>query len=756
MIHTDFLQSSTAIAFFLFLCSQLLQPAVAQQIDVVPVAPETLGTTEVSEFLATLTDRQARAVLNRELMDRARRQSAESEDTAHGGLGVALVQFRLFASSFGVNLGGKAETLVQGVQSLPSVLPGALVKVSGSAGVMIMPDLLGAFAIGLLVYMLARWFLAPAFRWLMDVSEVPVFARPVRGIARAAVALVPVLAFTLASFIYVLLRYPHAGAAREFLVTYLSAAVLLLLINIALRLLIAPAAPSLRLVPLDDRSARWVFNGVMLVSVVVLVLWLTAGLLILTGMPLASHLAIVVITGGIIALISATVIVLAGRRIQHASRGGDAGFKLVSFWPWVASLFVLMVYANWAWHMMSRTSTGVWAGIASILVVLIIPVLDPAWCRFSRNLLARPETPDSTHGSEEITSEAREEWRVRNEQHHYYRGIIRNTGLTILYLFCAVLILELCGVSVLRTVFGENSRELAGAALVKVLFTAALTWVAWRSIAAMIDPRMPDGKKSLIDADEADLIPQTRIETLMPLFRFAARFVVILISALVMLSSLGINIGPLLAGAGVLGLAIGFGAQTLVRDIVSGVFFLLDDAFRIGEYIEFENLRGEVESISLRSLKLRHHKGAIHTIPYGELRSITNHNRDWSIYKMEFRLHIDTDIEKTRKLIKKLGQELLQDPEYGPKFIQPMKSQGINRVEDTALFLRVKFMCKPREQYVLRRVAYVRLTRLFKENGIELAPKAVRVLGSGSTSTDDSQVVSAAASTIDSATGGAA
>ncbi len=106
---------------------------------------------------------------------------------------------------------------------------------------------------------------------------------------------------------------------------------------------------------------------------------------------------------------------------------------------------------------------------------------------------------------------------------------------------------------------------------------------------------------------------------------------------------------------------------------------------------------------------------------------MTNYSRDWVIYKMEFRLHADTDVERVRKLVKNLGQELLQDPEFGQDFLQPLKSQGIAAVDENAIILRCKFMSKPRKQFVLRRHCYQRLKQLFTDEGIEFAPRTVRV-----------------------------
>lgn len=213
--------------------------------------------------------------------------------------------------------------------------------------------------------------------------------------------------------------------------------------------------------------------------------------------------------------------------------------------------------------------------------------------------------------------------------------------------------------------------------------------------------------------------------------------VLAIITIMVVLSSMGIDIGPLLAGAGVAGIAIGFGAQALVRDIISGVFFLIDDAFRVGEYVEFGEIRGQVEKISIRSMRLRHHRGAIHTVPFGELRSITNYNRDWAIYKQEFRLPYDTDTEVVRKIIKKVGLALLEHPELGEKFIQPLKSQGVFRIEEGALILRTKFMCKPREQFVIRKAVFQDVKNALYAAGIELAQRRVQIEWNGHGQTED-------------------
>jgi small-conductance mechanosensitive channel len=219
----------------------------------------------------------------------------------------------------------------------------------------------------------------------------------------------------------------------------------------------------------------------------------------------------------------------------------------------------------------------------------------------------------------------------------------------------------------------------------------------------------------------------SRSETLLLLLRKTIVVVMFTIVFLLFLSSMGINIGPLLAGAGVIGLAIGFGAQTLVKDIIAGVFFLIDDAFRVGDFIETGGQKGMVEFISLRSLRLRNPRGPVHTIPFGDMGTVTNMSRDYIITKLDFRVRYDTDVDKVRKIIKKINMEIEKDPEMGPNLLDKIKSQGVRELDDSAMIMRLKFKTIPGEQFVIRREVFRMIQESFRENGIEFAHRNVTV-----------------------------
>ena len=219
------------------------------------------------------------------------------------------------------------------------------------------------------------------------------------------------------------------------------------------------------------------------------------------------------------------------------------------------------------------------------------------------------------------------------------------------------------------------------------------------------------------------------LRTLLPIFRNILFVIIVAVAAMMALAAMGVEIGPLIAGAGVVGVAVGFGAQGFVRDVIAGMFYLLDDAFRVGEYIQSGNYKGTVEGFSIRSVRLRHHRGPVYTVPFSLLGAVQNQSRDWVIDKLMVGITYDSDIEKARKLIKQIGLELAQDPEFAPLILEPLKMQGVEQFGDFAVQIRMKMMTLPGEQFVIRRKAYALIKKAFDANGIKFAFPTVQVAG---------------------------
>lgn len=218
-----------------------------------------------------------------------------------------------------------------------------------------------------------------------------------------------------------------------------------------------------------------------------------------------------------------------------------------------------------------------------------------------------------------------------------------------------------------------------------------------------------------------------RALSIIPLIRSILFTIIIILTTLVALAEGGIDIGHILAGAGVVGLVLGLGAQSLLRDILAGVFYIIDDAFRLGEYVEIGNIRGTVERISLRSVQIRHHRGALQTVPYGTILSVSNLSRDWVIVKMMFQLALDTDTVLVKRVVKEISQQFLEDENFAPSIIEPLKFQGIENVDLYGITVRLKFMAHPGEQFTMRREMIRRLQNAFRDKGIQFARRSVTV-----------------------------
>ena len=213
----------------------------------------------------------------------------------------------------------------------------------------------------------------------------------------------------------------------------------------------------------------------------------------------------------------------------------------------------------------------------------------------------------------------------------------------------------------------------------------------------------------------------TRLGTLIPLLRVTVAIMLTVVALLIALENIGVNVTPLLAGASVLGLALSFGSQTLVRDIVSGIFYLTDDAFRVGEFIDCEKAKGTVEGFTLRSVRLRNQSGQIHTVPFGELGRVTNFSRDWAAVEFNLRFARDTDLDKLRQATGKVSDEIMGVPELKQALLEPLKMDGIADVGDNALVIRFKFVTRPGSPGTVQHEAVSRMLTTLPQLGIAFA-----------------------------------
>lgn len=521
--------------------------------------------------------------------------------------------------------------------------------------------------------------------------------------------------------------------------------------------------PAYRMVSLDDKSAKSIqhdFQASLMVVIVSLALcWWMKSL----GIDERAHSIMLVVASLIAAIIFAVLVVRHRKPISGALLGaGDPGSRsglrsvLAGNWHFLALLYLVAAWVVSSYRIfMNLPSATILVAAPALALIAALPLYGIVLILIDRIYIARRKRFDQkvawavaqARADRQAEREARAEAlaeepagqnsveHIASDQDSAAQYAVFKPLFKPLLERAAGILITLLGVGYVLGTWGVTAGERGNPlmAFMDTILVVFLAWFAYRAVIISVDDRMKVEGVSYAGGDPTDLDEglggqgASRLGTLLPLIRIVSVTAILVIAGMIILSELNVNIAPLFAGAGVIGLAVGFGAQTLIRDMFSGGFFLFDDAFRKGEYVEMGQIQGTVEKISLRSFQLRHQNGPLHTIPFGEIQQLTNYSRDWVVMKLPLRVTYDTDVEKVRKLVKKLGQRLLEHPQVGKNFLQPLKSQGVIKMEDSAMIIRVKFMTKPGDQWVTRKVVYQEIRALFEQEGIRFANKEVTV-----------------------------
>ena len=300
-------------------------------------------------------------------------------------------------------------------------------------------------------------------------------------------------------------------------------------------------------------------------------------------------------------------------------------------------------------------------------------------------------------------------------------AIARRAMQTLVIILAAVALVHVWHIDMTKMSNMDTPMTRVIRGLLEALVILVIADLLWQVVRVLIDERLAGDQPPIDALDDEELHRQARLRTLLPVLRNFAFFIVLVMASLSALAAMGLQIGPLLAGAGVVGIAVGFGAQTLVRDILSGVFFLLDDAFRVGEQIESGDIRGTVESFSLRSVKLRHLNGQLHTVPFGDLKAITNYSRDWVVESLHVVVTYDTDLDLLESVVETVSDQLMANPSVATELIEPLRSLGVQAMVDTGMQVGMMFKTRPGRQFAVRRVAYSQIRTAFAAHGIRFA-----------------------------------
>lgn len=695
-------------------------------------------TANVEQMMAGLSDEQVRQMLIEELQKDASAQSSSlamnNEESQPGP-----------ARFFG-NLLSSLEDASQGSEdrysrlfnAIPEVVPG-IVKTflqlcpigTGHGALINFLWILLFIAIGIIAeFLFLKWIIKRHFNVQITVSESPTFMDKLgAGFINQLPGIMGVFVFVFAAYVAnnLLLGTTLPFIQLVFL-SFLIFAVWVRVTYLTSQVIFAPKTAVLRLVPLGDETAKTIHRMFVAVSAY-LVGTIMFAIVIMRLSGEKKTAVLVMFIAATLLLIFTAIAILANKKrvtesiLKATPEGEEVSWgrkRFASIWHFLGILYLLILWFLLVNNLGDPSHNNGAVFILSFFAVPIWLILDKVgqWVvnhGLSILFLSDDAIPEEELTEDDLNKKAREE---KNKQriHTFVRfSIMLAVGTWIATLWN----IELPVLAFISNV------------LVDAIIVCALALLFWKFISdwiqRKIDEDTPEEKDKEEDDEWGGAANRGRSYTLLPMLRKFVGTVLFVMVVMTLLSEMGVNIGPLLAGAGVVGLAVGFGAQKLVADVFSGFFYLLDDAFRVGEYLEAGNVTGTVENISLRNIFLRHHRGMLQIVPHSELGAITNYMRGGMVVKFNLDFPYDADIDKIRKIIKKVGIAMLEDPVIGDGFIQPVKSQGVREITNSVMTIRVKFTAHPGKHFLIRREAYKRITEALNGKGIYYAHRKVIV-----------------------------
>ncbi len=296
-----------------------------------------------------------------------------------------------------------------------------------------------------------------------------------------------------------------------------------------------------------------------------------------------------------------------------------------------------------------------------------------------------------------------------------YTPVISRALSGIIWVAAVVLALDAWGIPTLDVLFSASGMIFIRA-IIGVLFTAAVATLVIEGFQAGSEYFL-SGRR---DTNGEPIEPTAQQRTLLPLGCSVIKWITIGIAAMIILDNLGVNIAPVLAGAGILGLAIGFGAQSLVKDIITGVFMLIEDNIAVGNIVKVKDIGGQVEGFTLRSVRLRDYDGNVHVIPNSAIDVVTNFTKEFSRAVFDIGVAYRENVDEVIGIIREVSEEMQADPEWGNDILEPVDIAGLDRFGDSSLIIRGRFKTRPIKQWGVRREFHRRIKKAFDERGIEI------------------------------------
>lgn len=475
----------------------------------------------------------------------------------------------------------------------------------------------------------------------------------------------------------------------------------------AIGVLITPAGPGLRLAPMSNDTARYVRRWVRrIVVVAVFGAALTDVALVVGATPDAQN-AFSKLVALAVHLMVIVVIFKSRQRVGQWIRGSGKGRDgvvalrglLADIWAPALALFVVGLWIVWALGVTNgfQQLLHYFALTAGVLIVAVVV-----------GYLALGALDKTFFGQDA------EEGKATVHVIQHYQRFTQRAVITAVVVCAILALLQVWGFNVLSWFRqGTIGRSLASAAGT-IAVACILAIVAWEGVNLWINRRVEHWTTS------GDIGRATRLRTLVPILRTTLFIVIALVVGLTALNQLGINIAPLLAGASIVGVALGFGSQKLVQDFITGIFLLMENAMQVGDNVTLAGVSGTVEALSIRTVRLRAGDGALHVIPFSSVSLVTNTNRGVGNAAIRLSFRADCDLDTVIAAIKQVGAEMRADPQFENLILADLDLWGVDQVDGATVTLAGQIRTTDRGRWSVQRGFNQRIWRRFRELGIEL------------------------------------
>jgi small conductance mechanosensitive channel len=516
-------------------------------------------------------------------------------------------------------------------------------------------------------------------------------------------ALAPVVLF-LAAALFILDYSEPSRPVRLIVLSIIYALTLHGIVRLLSRFILAPRASHLRLVPMSDTQACYVQRWVALLSFVIIYGYFLADVARIVRMPLAGVSFFKGILGLIIVGMTITIITEKRAYVSAALRGNLSAARrdltaLQSLRLWFARSWHALAIAYLVIGYIVTTASAdegfglmVRGTIGTLLCLLLLQLTLHAIRKFGQRHAT--ESP-------QVTS-------------RIYVPVLKFLFRLGTWALAAAGILTAWSVDVGALTASAWGQRVLGSAF-SIGTTVLAVVFCYELLQGFIESRLhqKDANGNVVEVN-------SRARTLLPMIRNAAMVILAVIVALVTLSELGVNIAPLLAGAGIIGVAVGFGSQTLIKDFLTGLFIILEDTIAVGDVVGIGDKGGAVEGMTLRTVRLRDVDGALHIVPFSEIATVTNRTKGFAFALMDMSVGYDSDIDQVVGIMKAVGAELQLEEKYGPSILEPIDVFGVERFADSAIVIRGRIKTKPGKQWEIKRAYYQRIKQRFDAEGIEI------------------------------------